>query len=472
MRQPLSRFMALLLCLCLLPAAALAYGEHPVFTDPVTRAEMTITFDVHADAFPADGKADYAGWEAFLGKVAVKGVLDVQQPFTENVRAWFDGGLYLKDRLTVPFQFDVYGRERFLSSRALRDESLYFQMDNFLEFMMKPCYYMEMPSNLISLGMYPEASLELWQRYCAPVIDLCKGEGKRTVPYEDLLALCQRWDAAHAADGENAYRLQNYLTNLLYDLGVSYEVYDQLGCMTDFLERMDPDHKGLVITSKKKTETYKLGGTTVFTRKLTEARNFTLTLPDEYGNVLTLTSVEKIGNWRGDDWALTLSITHPAAEEGGEPVNYLTLALDMDKVPLRDHYETTGKIRFTAEGEALAEPVAADFELVLYRTDIDYPNLTRWSLSYLHPETGLSCFTATAELLQQEMPYTVLRENAYPYEDFFHLNDEYIQRIKANYTASLVVSFLPVITEMPAGVLNDVIRFSQESGILLFLGME
>lgn len=468
----LLRITALLLCLCLLPASALAYGDVPIFKVPVVRAETTISFALDADAFPADGKADYAGWERFLKKVAVKGVLDTQQPFTDNVRAWFDGGLYVNDRLTVPFTFDVYMKERFLASRALMDESLYFQMDNFLEFMMKPRYYMEMPSNLISLLLYPETSLDIWSRYYPPLAELCAGEGKRTVPYKDLLALCQSWEEMHAADGENAYRLQNYITNLFYDLGVSYEVYDKLGCLTDYLELLDPAHKGLVITSKKKVETYTLGNTVVFTRKLGEARNFTLTLPDENGSLLTLISQEKIGDWRGDDWQLTLSITHPAEEEGGEPVNYLTMVLDMDDIPLRDHYETKGTIRFTAEGEMLPEPIAADFRLVLYRTDIDYPNLSRWSLSYVHPETGKVCFTGTIELLQQELPYTVLMERAYPYEDFFHLNDEYIQRIKARYLPSLTISFLPVITEMPAGVINDIIRFSQDSGILLFLGVE
>lgn len=466
------RLASILLILCLLPASALAYGDVPVFKVPVVHAETTITFSLFADAFPNDGKADYAGWEKFLQKVAVKGILQTQQPFTDNVRAWFDGGLYVKDRLTVPFTFDVYMKERFLASRALKDESLYFQMDNFLEFMMKPRYYMEMPSNLISLFLYPEAAFDIWSRYYPPLAELCAGKGSRTIAHEDLLALCRSWEDMHAKDGENAYRLQNFVTSLFYDLGASYEVYDKLGNLSGYLELMDPEHKGLVITSKKGTETYTLGDTTVFTRQLGEARNFTLTLPDENGSVLTLISDEVIGDWRGDDWQLTLSITHPAEEEGGQPINYLTMVLDMDDVPLRDHYENKGTIRFTAEGEMLAEPIRADLQLVLYRTDIDYPNLSRWSLSYLHPETNKVCFTGTIELLQQEKPYTVLQERAYPYEDFFHLNDEYIQRIKAQYLPSLAISFLPVITEMPAGVVNDIIRFSQESGILLFLGVE
>ncbi len=468
----LLRIASLLLVFCLLPTGALAYGDVPVFKVPVTRADMTITFDVHPDGFPYDGAADYKGWQTFLDKLSVKGILDVQQPFTDDVRAWFDGGLYVKERLTVPFQMDVYMKYRYLISRALRDESIYFQMDNFFEFMMKPRYYMELPTNLIALLMYPEATLTMRDRFYTPLEELCAGEGKRTVSYDDLYNLCLQWEDMYMNDPEDTYKLYYYITSLLYDLGINYDVYDKLGMMTDYLNLLDPEGKGMTITEKKGWETYTIGETVVFTRQLGEARNYTLTLPDETGSVLTLISEEQLGSWEGDDWQLTLRITRPAEEEGGEPVNYLTMVLDMDDIPLREHYETNGTIRFRADGLALENPISADFNLILFRNDIELPNMTRWTLSYIHPETGLACFTACAEMWQQEESYTVLQERAYPQEDFFHLNDEFLQRIKEQYIPSLAISFLPVVVEMPAGVINDIIRFAEETDILVSLGLE
>ncbi len=473
MKQQLTRLLALLMCLCLLPACALAYGDTPIFRVPVTRADMTVSFALHPEAFPQDGKADYQGWAEFLSKIQFKGVLDVQQPLTEDVRGWFDGGLYVKDRLTVPFQVDVYQKYRYLRSRALRGDSLYFQMDNFFEFMMKPCYYMDLPTETIALLMYPEASVEMHDRFVTPLEELCKGEGERTVSYDDLYDLCLSWEDMYMNDPEDTYKLYYFLTCLLYDLGINYDVYDQLGMMTGYLDQLDPEGAGMTITlGENGEEIYTLGETVVFTRQPGEARNFTLTLPapEETGSRLTLTSEEHIGSWEGDDWQLTLSITGPA--DGDEAENYLTVCLDMDDMPLREHYETSGTIRFTMDGTWLEEPFAADFQLILYRNDLEKPHYTKTDLSLIHPETGKACFTVTAAMWLYEEPYTVLQERAYDQEDIFHLNDEYLQRVKEAYIPSLAVSFLPVIAEMPAGVINDILRFAEETEILVSLGVE
>ena len=474
MKQLLTRLMTLLLCLCLLPASALAYGDTPIYKVPVTRADMTVSFALHPDAFPNDGAADYQGWADFLSKLQFKGVLDVQQPLTEDVRGWFDGGLYLKDRLTVPFQVDVYQKFRYMRSRALRGESLYFQMDNFFEFMMKPCYYMDLPTETIALLMYPEASVEMYDRFVTPLAELCRGEGERAVSYDDLYDLCLSWEDMYMNDPEDTYKLYYFLTCLLYDLGINYDVYDQIGMMTSYLDQLDPEGAGMTITvDAEGAEVYTIGETVVFTRQAGEGRNFTLTLPapDELGSSLTLISEEQIGGFEGDDWQLTLSINSPADEEQ-EPENYLTVCLDMDDMPFREHYETVGTIRYTADGTWLEEPFAAELELQLYRNDLKKPHYTKTDLSLIHPETREKCFTLTAAMWLYEEPYTVLQERAYDQEDIFHLNDEYLQRVKEAYIPSLAVSFLPVIAEMPAGVINDILRFAEETDILVSLGVE
>ena len=69
-RQAVRRALALLLALCLLPAAALGEvaslaEEWPVDSSAVTRADFDLSVQLHADAFPADGLTDYRGWETF-----------------------------------------------------------------------------------------------------------------------------------------------------------------------------------------------------------------------------------------------------------------------------------------------------------------------------------------------------------------------------------------------------------------------
>lgn len=474
MKHTLTRIIALLLCLCLMaPTAALAYGEVPVYQDPVTHTDMTLTFDLFPDAFPDQSMADLKGWQEFLDKLSFRGSMDLQNPLTDKVRAWFDGGLYLNDKLTIPFQVDVYFAFRYFQSRAIKGESIFFKMENFFEFMMKPRYFMDLPTDLISLFMYPEATLDMRDRFYTPLAELCKGEGDRVVSYDDLYDLCLNWEYMYENDWEDENKLYFYLTALLYQLGINYDVYDQIGMMTAWLDVLDPEGAGLIITVQDGVETYTIGEHVVLTRDVNSTRTFTLTLPNENGDVLTVSSVEEIqDDWNGDNWYLDLSILLAPEEEGGEPENYLTLSLDMVDVPLRELFQTSGRVTFTADGTALEEPVTMAAELYMNRTDIAMPNQTRIYVSPLHPETQQKMMTIKLILSNSEVPFTVLQERDYPQEDFFHLNDEYLQRIKESYIPSLALNFLPVITEMPAGVINDIIRFAEETDILVSLGIE
>lgn len=467
------RLIALLLCLCLAPTVALGYGETPVFTDPVTHSDITLKFDLYPDKFPQGVQADLKGWEAFLDKITFRGQLDVQNPLTDKVRAWFDGGVYLREDLVVPFQVDVYFAFRYLQSLALKGESMYFKMENFLEFMMKPRYFMDLPTDYIALLMYPEATLDMRDRFYTPLAELCKGEGDRVVAYDDLYDLCYQWEEMYANDGEDYNKLYFFTTCLLYNLGINYDVYDQIGMMTDYLNFLDTDGQGLIITVKDDVETYTIGEHVVFTRDVNSTRNFTLTLPDAEGNLLTVYSQEEIqDDWDGDNWYLALNITLAPEEEGQEPETFLAVTLDMGDIPLRELYQTSGIIRFHAEGTALDEPVSHTFSLLMNRTDVKYPNQAFYNLLYRHPETQENCFSIQLTTNNSEVRHTVLQERVYPQEDFFHLNDEYLQRIKESYIPSLALSFLPIITEMPAGVINDIIRFAEATDILVSLGIE
>ena len=474
MKHTLTRITALLLCLCLMaPAAALAYGEVPVYQDPVTHTDITLNLDLIPEGFPDQSVADLKGWQEFLNKLSFRGALDLQNPLTDKVRAWFDGGLYLNDKLTVPFQVDVYFAFRYFQSRAIKGESMFFKMENFFEFMMKPRYFMDLPTDYISLLMYPEATLEMRDRFYTPLAELCKGEGDRVVSYDDLYDLCLSWEYMYENDWEDENKLYFYLTALLYQLGINYDVYDQIGMMTAWLDVLDPKGAGLIITVQDGVETYTIGEHVVLTRDVNSTRNFTLSLPNEYGDVLTFTSIEELQDDRdGDNWQMELRVLLAPEEEGDEQENYLTMSLKMENIPLRDQYQTSGIAYFRVNGTAVEEPIVYSMLLTSLRTDIKMPNQTIYTVSLLHPETMNSCFIAELILNNSEVPFTVLQERDYPQEDFFHLNDEYLQRIKESYIPSLALNFLPVIAEMPAGVINDIIRFAEETDILVSLGIE
>ncbi len=468
----LFRFIALLVCLCLLPVGALAYKGLPESDAPITNVQMDVRFSLDPDAFPQDGAADYQGWKTFLDKLSVQGVMDIQQPLTQDVRACFEGGLYLNGEETIPMLVDVHSFYRFFQSPLIRNDGMYFQMLNFLEFMMKPVYYMGLPTNYIALLMYPETSVYLANKYYPPLAALVEGEGERTIPYEDLYNLCLEWNTVYENDIENNYRLFFYLTCLLYDLGVNYDVYEQLGDMTAYLEFLDPEQKGMRITSRSNATIYTVGDTEVFIRRDGEARNFTLKLPDPYGNLLTFTSKEIIRDWQGDNWTMSLSIQKPGEEDPAQLEEYLDLVLDMERMPLREHYTTSGTVTFSATGPALRDDFSMKLAVDMNRTDIELPNQTVLTVALIHPQTEQRCVSATIDLIMGEKEENDFVDRGYAYDDFFHLNEQVLSQFMHRYVPSVVSSLLPVVAEMPAGVINDIIHFAETTGILASLGIE
>ena len=99
---------ALVLFLCLLTAVFSPALAEEAAGDEVTRSDFTLSLSAHADGFPNDGAAHYADWEAFLSKLSLEGVIDVQRFLTDISRVYFDGGLCVNGEMALPFVYDGY----------------------------------------------------------------------------------------------------------------------------------------------------------------------------------------------------------------------------------------------------------------------------------------------------------------------------------------------------------------------------
>ena len=186
----LKRLSALVLSLCLLMAAFSQALAEESAGDEVTRSDFSFSLLLHADGFPNDGAAHYADWETFLSKLSLEGVVDVQRFLTNISRVYFDGGLCVNGEMALPFVYDGYHSYRYVRADALRGDSIHFQMHNFFEFMLKGYYFMGLPTQLIALPLYPEASYYLGTSYYQPIAEAVAGEGDRTVSYAELYELC------------------------------------------------------------------------------------------------------------------------------------------------------------------------------------------------------------------------------------------------------------------------------------------
>ena len=165
------RTVALLMALCLCVLPTLSQADTYLPDGDVTHVDFTLGASLHAANFP-ESKAHLSDWETFLSKLDLKGAMDTLAMLTPNSRVYLNGAIRLNGKDQIPFVYDGYHSYRYLISPALNNEILFFQMHNFLEFMLKPYYYMDLPTEYLALLMYPEAAYHIGESYYNPVVDM------------------------------------------------------------------------------------------------------------------------------------------------------------------------------------------------------------------------------------------------------------------------------------------------------------
>ena len=453
MKRVFKRLVAVCLIVCMLPVFALA--EETNNGTPVTRSDLELRFRLHPEGFPNDGAAHYQDWADFLDKISLKGEMKAQSFLSPFSRVMFDGALCLKDESTVPFEYDGYYSFRYLRSPAIRNESIHFQMFNFFQFMLKGYYFMGLPTNLLAIPLYPEASVEIAQKFARPAQAVFAGEGSRTVSYDQLYELAQQWSLLVNEDVND--KLYYFLTCLLIDVGGDYLLLEKLGYAEGWLEYLDPDQLGMTITVEGDSETWVLGETVVFEK--TED-SWVLSLPDEEGYVFGA-SYEHTG----DAMALTLDILC-------EDSPWLTAAFTVDG--LGDALQAQGEAVLEISGDALWEelpPLA--FQYRYQRTAQALPYDFTFECDWLNPATGLPAIGLSCAAAMEELPYTAVYDRPIDnQDDFFHLNESFMAEYKERYLPTLALAAAPFVLELPAGVISDVVRWLDDYGFLAFLGLE
>ena len=450
----LRRIAAACLCLCMLPSLACAYNGDET---PVTRSDFTAQLQVYADGFPNDGAAHYDQWQTFFDKLSLRGVMDTQHPWEWLNRVYFDGGLYLNDEKTIPFEYDSYISFRYVRSPALDGASVHFQMNNFFQFMMKAYYYMGLPTQYIALPLYPQAWTDLYDHYREPITRYLSGEGSRVIDYDTLYELCQELNLIIQEDlNDRAYY---FITCLLIDLGLSDMLVDRLAYLEDWLDYLDPESEGLTISADGENETWVLGEYTLLEKT---AEGFTFLIPDyegfEYGFSLTKT----------DDHAELQALVLMEGEE------YANVTITASGLPDEGDTSAEGRIDMNVSGSGFYYDVAPISLAFRYeRTAEKLPYDMNLEVDYLHPETGLPAIGLRYQAACEEQPYTVLQERPYDnQDDFFNLNEGFLAEYKTRFLPTLALSAAPIALEVTPGMLSDIYTFLDYTGFLPFLGIE
>ncbi len=463
MKSIFTRMLALCLCLCLLPVYAFAETRFEDINDgtPVTHSDLELSFHLYADGYPDDGLLHYQDWESFLNKLSLRGSMDSQSFPAVFDRVYFDGGLYLNDKLTIPFEYDGYSSFRYLRSPALGGASIHFQMLNFFQFMLKPYYYMYMPTQYIALALYPEAWIEMWQKYAQPIAAAAAGEGSRSVSHEQLIALAQQLnDIILVDDYSKAYY---FITCLLGDLGMDWTASDKLAAWDVLLDYLDPEQQGMKIAQTEHAETWTVGETAIYEKAVSADETICkLYLPDPDGYEFSV----EISRTASDVTADLLILL-----DGEE---YFRVSAGVEGLPAQSQLSAQGKAWAEFAGSALYEEIAPiQVQFDYSRTADALPYDMSLNISLINNETQKPCLGVDYKAAVQELPYTALVERPYDdQEDFFHLNESFIEEYKERFLPTLALAAAPIALELPAGMLSDVIAYMDKTGILAFLGIE
>lgn len=475
MPNTLRRAAALLMMLCLIMLPLLAQAETYLPQGDVTHVDFTAAVAVHADGFPAS-KAHLADWEKFLAKLDLKGSMEVLAALTPHSRVYLEGALRLNGREQIPFVYDGYHSYRYFITPALGNEVFYFQMHNFLEFMLKPYYYMELPTQYLALLLYPQASYAMGESYYTPVAELLASARQAaldaaaaepatltyTVPYQHLYELCETLDLIVNDDPE-LERAYFYFTCLLTELYASDMALDILGRLEDVLDYLDPEQQGMLVRETPTGLTCTLGDTLVF-EKGEEAGTayvrFCLPTPEGFDFAAEY-------SWDGTGIGATLKASAGILMEG-KP--FIQLTTEGEGLPREGDVGGQGHITFAATGSGIqAETTPVTFGFEWARDSATLPYTLGLTLDWLHPQTEKPAVSVEFTGTFTASDKGVFVDAAYPQNDFFNLNESFLNEYKARLMTPLLLKLMPIALETPAGVINDLYAFTTEHDILVSL---
>lgn len=469
-------FWIVAVCLLLLPWSA--WAEQAVSYEPYEVEGITLTYDtthydfdasvrLHADGFPAPaGRLN--GWERFLAMFRVKGAMNCMNMLTPYSRVSIDFDLLMDGESVANNRYEGTHSYRYLLSSLVDYAPIHFQMHNFFDFMFKPFFYWNLPTQYIALLLYPEAAYFVGHSYYRPLADMLEEDAgrSRNIPYERLHELCETWNTLVSDDDWDA-RVYCFLNVLLYELYATEMTMDALSRMEDYLDFLDPQQGGMNIAVEGGKTTYAVGETTVFVDERDGLkRRFRLTLPNEDGYLLAF-DYEWLPGERGASLSARLSITR-----GDETA--IGVAVTGEGLPGEGESEAEGSVAVSFDGYGFTSPPSAQsFAFRWSKAEAaDDADTQALALTWNHPATGLPAITLDWRHTATPATPDVFVDEPYPQDDFFSLNEYYMDEYKERFVPTLVIKLLPILLRTPAAVIDDIYDFFERTGMLLTLGIE
>ena len=434
------RCLALMLCVLMLPVAALA--------DAAPGLRFRLSFEMNSAVYP-DGVQDVIpGLADLLNVTTVEGLLTGQ-----------DGSFDLKADLLLGghertrTDIRLFGTEETwcLRSSLLGDETLTFAMSTLLEFALKGYAHTGVPFQRAAILFTPyvhKAPFAGCLRIAEPV--LFAKEGSRTISRGDLTKMAQR--IAEEADASNSFH--NWTMAMASESGYDEYLMDLLRRAPEWIASFVPK-AGVTVKVDDASETWTAGKLTLLRREtdLSGAQIVTLTLPPMAdGSVI---SADAALQPDGD-------LTHFSVNlliEGRTGETLLDLHAD-GSLPTSLPVMRSFSLTWDAEGLMVGgEGVHLRF--------VGEPTAQGVAIRQLTPDLSTVMLTVNAELETDQVDFTPASIKGGTY--VFSIDSDTMNDLVSRVMSPMLRGLLPLIAQAPTSSCQTLMNLLEDSGVFSLL---
>lgn len=425
----------------------------------MAQADQTLAFTLAGEIDPAAVSEDHR--ELAQGLADGLKAMTLQGDITYNDQWMFDlnGEILVGGQPYVNGHAQSNSRWITFTTNLFGAERVALMMQVYLEFAMKPYNYMGLPMQYLALLTSRYAHTSAWE----PVLAMCRpvlgGEGDRTVSTRELMALARQI----AAYTEESREMRYWIIALLMDLGGDEVMNEMLLTLPEWIEEAAGE-EGLVITARGDTETWVLGGETVFeiTRGANGHAQWRLALSREGYQVSARAA------W-GENGSLDAGadITLHGAPEGEE--NVFSLAIHGIGLP-DGQAASQAELSLHMGGTLLPQPLSFRFD---GNWETDAQGTVQAQLRWLDADSGSPKATLRGAFTPVETREGLLTFTNADLENgatnAFTLHDETLRDFVSRVKESVAQVAMPLFLALPASFSLSVLDWLEETGFTALL---
>lgn len=442
MRSILRRALCALLCLCLLPCAALAERD-------ASGVRFDVAFSMDPQAFSPSQRPLATGLADLMNILTLKGSLD--QAYTGCFDLNTEWMLNGEDATRTTLR--LFGTEAFwgVESSLLGDEMLMVNMISLLEFSMKMYFHLEIPLQRLTLLISPyvhtsafEALGNAWRGV------LYAQEGERSIPRDQLLALASQ--LAEIAEDDRAFYYWTQSVGM--EAGYDETLMEVMLTLPDWAESILAED-GITVTIKGATETWRTGETSLFTRTVEDSVTaWSISLPAfENGYAFSafyngqpdgehILQVRVMDDYEDTTLDCTIRANNIPDLTREIPITApFSLEVEMEG----DFLEEKLHLLFEGEGEGNS------FSLRMLNASTREPQLTMFGTLEPYTPSAIPEFT-TAQLMEGM--------------NLLSMNDVTLTELLNNVAQPMFDGLVPILVHMPASTVQSLLDLLTEHGVI------